>query len=698
VFQAHGPTYKIPVTVTAQPPAPARVRERGSPPPPPRERRGARRRWGLGALAILVLALVVVLILFRWDWLRGPLARYLSGRLHRPVAITGHLDVEPWSWSPQATVTGLVIGNAPWAGRTPLASLPRLTVQAKILPLIFRGQLILPLVEVDRPSADLLRDKDGRANWTIHPRAGAKPLKLPAIDHLIIRDGAVRYLDERRRIDFAGTISSNEVAAGHGQGAFVLDGKGSFNGEAFAAHVQGGPLIHVDPNRPYTFDARISAGATRLRLAGRFDHPFDFGDITGRFTVDGPDLADLWAITGIALPSSPPYSLSAGFARRQDVYALRGIAGRVGRSDLEGALTVDTSRGRPMLTGDLASRRLRLADLVAMVGGAPSHASAADLSPGEVVEGARMKAQHRLLPDVPLDTTRVRGMDGLVTYHAAAVESGHVPIEDLTMTFDLDHGLLVVDPLSLTISQGKLAGSVRIDARQATQTNAIDLRLSDARLSALIGAKDPDPPIEGGLWARARLTGTGRSVREAAAHADGTVTAVMPGGALRKTIASLMGVDLGRTAFLVITRNKTDTPIRCAVADFNAREGLLTADRIVMDTGLVQMNGSGDVDLRDETLNLKLAGKPKKISLLRLNAPITLTGRLDAPKPGVDLAHAAPQVAGAVALGVLAAPLAAVLPFVAPGLAKNADCQALVGEAQDQGVHAPLPTATRPRP
>jgi hypothetical protein len=41
------------------------------------------------------------------------------------------------------------------------------------------------------------------------------------------------------------------------------------------------------------------------------------------------------------------------------------------------------------------------------------------------------------------------------------------------------------------------------------------------------------------------------------------------------------------------------------------------------------------------------------------------------------MAKAIPQGAGAIALGVLATPVAAILPFVSAGLAKNADCQAL---------------------
>jgi hypothetical protein len=95
----------------------------------------------------------------------------------------------------------------------------------------------------------------------------------------------------------------------------------------------------------------------------------------------------------------------------------------------------------------------------------------------------------------------------------------------------------------------------------------------------------------------------------------------------------------------------------------------------------VLVTGSGDVDLRNETLNFALNGKPKKFRLVRINAPITIRGGLTSPKIGVQFAKAAPQVALGVAIGVFAAPIAAILPFVAPGLAKNADCSGLLEQA-----------------
>ncbi len=636
---------------------------------------------------VFVFAVVLFLLLFQWNWLRGPLASAISARIHRPVSITGNLEVHPWSWSPQATVNGLVIGNPAWAGPAPLATLPRVTVQVKLLPLL-TGQVILPLVEVDRPDVGLQVDPAGRSNWVFNAN---KPGKAPPIGHLIIEDGAVRFNDARRRIVFAGVVSSNERATGANRGTFVLDGGGTLAGAPFTVHVGGGPLVNVDPTRPYDFEAKVASGATHASLEGRIPHPFDLGVLTGTFTAGGPDLADLYRITGLALPNTPPYSLSAGFYRNKALFALTGLRGRLGDSDLNGALSVDDSTGRPFLAAGLSSHLLRIADLGAIVGAVPRRLAGHTVSPAQAAMAAKLRAEHRILPDSHLDVSRISGMDASVSYSAQSVEAGHMPIRALSMKVSLDHSVLNIDPLDVTLPQGRLAGSVHLDARARIPREAVDLRLTNARLETLIPpAKGGGPPaLAGGLYARIKLGGAGDSVRSAAAGANGAVTFVIPGGQMRQLYAEGMGIDATKALILLLGKSKKDTPIRCAVADFQVTNGVATARQIVLDTGVVRVSGSGDIDMRNETENLKLSGQPKKFRLVRVDAPITVAGSWVQPKIGVDIAKAAPQAALGVAVGVFAAPLAAILPFVEPGLSHNADCVALVSAARAQGAPAP---------
>jgi len=117
----------------------------------------------------------------------------------------------------------------------------------------------------------------------------------------------------------------------------------------------------------------------------------------------------------------------------------------------------------------------------------------------------------------------------------------------------------------------------------------------------------------------------------------------------------------------------------------------MTAQRLVIDTDPVRIDGSGTINLKDEVLDLRLQGKPKNFQLMRLRAPITIKGSLAHPSLGVDAGPAIAQGGIAAALGVLN-PVAAILAFVDPGLAKDANCGPLLADAKAKG--APVKQST----
>src|SRR5262249_6912243 len=155
---------------------------------------------------------------------------------------------------------------------------------------------------------------------------------------------------------------------------------------------------------------------------------------------------------------------------------------------------------------------------------------------------------------------------------------------------------------------------------------AVDARFTDLHAETFI--KSSDKPIRGTLEARAVLTGRGNSVHAAASTANGTFTAVVPKGGMRHSLAEWTGVDVLSALSLNLAGDSSDTQLRCAVASFGAKDGLLTAQQFVLDTEPVRIDGSGTINLRDETMDLKLQGKPKHFQLVRLRAPITVKGSL----------------------------------------------------------------------
>jgi hypothetical protein len=184
-------------------------------------------------------------------------------------------------------------------------------------------------------------------------------------------------------------------------------------------------------------------------------------------------------------------------------------------------------------------------------------------------------------------------------------------------------------------------------------------------------------------------------------NANGMLTVVLPNGEVRSAFAELTGINVAKGVGLLLTKPDDRVPIRCGVAQFNIKDGLMNAENLTFDTQNVLIKGKGDIKLGPEELNLEIKGEPKKIRLTRLRTPIVVKGHLLKPSVGVDIGSTAKQGAVAAALGAIATPIAAVLAFVDPGLAKDQNCAAMLAEAEHKGPRPPksdVTSADRPSP
>ena len=646
-----------------------------------------------GIVGALVLLLVVFLMLFNWDWLRGPIGRMASKQMHREVRIDGHLRVHLLTWTPRIRIERLLIGQPDWAKAArsqPFGTVDSVTVDVKLLPLLL-GRIESPLVDIERPNLVLYEDAKSRANWDFsdpNQKKSGKPFKLPPIQKFVINDGHLDVESVARKMRLTATMNSSERLQGGPAETFRLSGKGSINAAPFLLDVKGGPLINIRRDRPYPYDLNVRAADTHITAHGQISKPFDFGHVVARASITGNDLNDLYALTKLTLPNSPPYALSGDLTRDDHIIDIKNMKGRVGASDVEGHLNVDTTNKRPYLKAQLRSRLLDFADLAALFGapGASKAATGAQKAAAKSVTAGGA----RLLPDATLQVDRIRAMDGDVTYHADAVKPApNLPLKAVTLGAKLHDGLLNLNPIILTLPQGQLNGTAALNARGANPVTDVDVRLSNVQLANYIPAVGGSRPLDGTLAARAKLHGVGNSVHRAAASSSGQVTVLIPGGHIRQAFAELLGIDATAGLFQLLRKDTHDTDLRCAVADFRVTNGVMHAQRITIDTDVVVVNGEGNINLGDETLGLSFKGKPTHFRLTRLNVPLTVNGRLNSPKFGIKPAGAIVQAAAGVGLAFLFPPLA-IAPFL--GLpTKNVDCGEVTAAAETSA--APISAA-----
>jgi uncharacterized protein involved in outer membrane biogenesis len=618
------------------------------------------RRWGiwavrtLGGVAALVVVLLAVLLLVQ-SHLKDPLVRYVAAHSHRQIRVDGAFQADILSLHPKFTADGVVIGNPPWMPPGQTAEIGHLELTYALLP-----NFPLRTVVAERATLHLARKENGDSNWQALPPGSGRGTGPPLIHSLRMPNARVFLDDAPRRLKFDGHLTAQDLPGGGPTAPLRIEGAGQLNGRTANFALNGDPLATVTRDKPYRFDFMEASSGTLLTGTGDVPKPFDFHYLELQFESTGADMKDLYFLTGLGLPETGEYHLTGRFNRQDQHLEFNDLQARSGESDLHGTIVVDMlSGGAPSHSkAHLRSKLLRLADLGAQAAGRGKPGD----NPG------------LLFSTTPLHLQGARHSIFDIDYHAGTLQMGSIPVRDFATRVKINLGSIEVTPVSGTVRDGKVTGGFKIDVTKDVPRADVDLRVTHMSLGK---------SIEGPLQGRIALQGKGNSLHDLAANSAGTVTAVLPHGAMRSSLAELAGFDW-RGLGLLATGNEEDTGIRCGVASFDVKNGTLTAQRLLLDTDPVLITGDGTIDMDSEALNLQLLGRPKH-PRLRVRAPLLVHGTIKHPSFSTDPRKPMAQAGGAIALGVLLTPVAAMLAFVDPGLAKDSDCGALLAEVQKGG-------------
>jgi uncharacterized protein involved in outer membrane biogenesis len=646
--------------------------------------------WAGGAALAMTILLGIALSITDWNFARGNIESLLSSRLHRDVRIAGPLTASLLSTRPRVHVAGVTIANPEWAGSRNLAEIAQIDIEVSLRALL-RGDWVLETLVVDEPVVALIRDRNGRANFDFADSSGAthntnreargdhQAPHLPVVRRLTLRGGRLYVRDEVHKLIFEGQVEASEQLSRRGDEPFRLHGEGALNGEPFTLRFNGGPLANLRMEEPYAFQLKMTAGKTHGSADGVFAQPFDFATVSAMVHIDGENLAHLYYLTGLALPFTPPYRLSGQLQTARQEVAMQGLDGKIGASDLNGDLSVDLAPERPKLMATLHSQSLNLADLSPALGKGVRTDSEGDALDG--VAPAPLPPD-KLFPTYRFRFDRLRTMDAEVALHAASVQTERTPFQQVSIHLRLDDAVLRLDPVIMTLPQGRLTGAIKIDARAPVARTDLDLHIENVDLAQFRGKNTPEPPLAGILHARMNIAGTGNSVHDILATADGQAQAVIPHGEVRKAFAELTGVNVARGLGLLLAKDKTRATVRCGVAAMNVHQGNIDVTQMIFDTESILIKGDGHIELDQEKIDLDIAGHSKHLRIGRLRSPITVNGTLRKPTVGIDAGDATKQIGIAAILGALFSPLTAALAFIDPGLAKDANCAALLAEAK----------------
>jgi uncharacterized protein involved in outer membrane biogenesis len=647
-------------------------------------------RYWMAGTAIVLIVLVLVISFFPWDSLRGPVNRYVSEQLGRRFEITRHLSVR-LGLTTTVIAEGVEIANPEWAQEPYLLKATAAQFDIRLLPLVV-GKVVLPSIRLTEPQIGLQIEPDGRRTWAFSRDTSDKGT-APQIGSFTVDKGSLSYLAKAQGADLDVQFSLARESGNDLPLSF--NAKGRWNNGAFTANGRTGGVLKfsTDSQAPFPVEVNAAAGKTRLNAKGSIADLANMAGFDATFDLQGENLDDLYGLLGVVLPATPPYKLRGKLEKKDKVWAVSQIQGLLGKSDLSGSLSFDQSAAVPLLTGKVQSKVMDFADLAPVIGIAPSgsptpRANSANASTGSktALSGANKKAlptgtaPGKVLPRTPLDVTKLKSMNADVTYSAADIRHvKELPLDRGSVHVKLNAGILQLEPISLGVAGGTVAGTIRIDSTVAPAAIITRLDVRALQLNQLFPAVESTKTGFGKFSGQFNLTGRGNSVAQMLGSASGDVAILMGKGEISNILLEFMGLDGGEVIkFLVRGDNKVQ--LRCAAAAFDVKQGLMTSRAIVLDTSDTLVTGQGQISLANETLDLLFKPQPKDMSILSLRSPLRIGGTFADTTAGPETSAMAGRVGIALVLAAIN-PLLALAATIETGPGENADCSAVLSQA-----------------
>lgn len=651
---------------------------------------------GLIVLGAVVVAVVLLIVFWDWNWFRPLAAMEASSALGRKVTI-GHFDLK-LGRTTTVLADNVTVANPPdFPTDPPFAKIGHLAVQVNVMDYIRNRTIVIPEIDVDRPDISAMQTPDGKSNWAIS--TGSSSSKAPAsnkpgpqIGDLRITDGHAHVVIPKLRADFSLGIATREPqgnqAAGQ-EGQIVVDARGTYAGQPITGRMVGGALLTLrDTTKPYPIDLQVANGPTHVSLVGTIQDPLKFAGADLKLQFAGPDMALLYPLTGIPIPQTPPFNIAGNldYDHVHKTIKFEHFTGTVGKSDLNGDIGVAPGHERPMVTANLYSHNVQLADLGGFIGSTPGQKSTPGQTPQQRAQIARAEASPRLIPDTPINMPKLKAADIKLHYKGEHIEGRSVPLDNLVVYLEIIDGNIKLAPLDFGIGQGTIASNIdltNVDNLLHEKAN-IDFRQVD--LSRIMEATHMFHGA-GLIGGSANIDTTGDSLAAMLGNGNGELRLYMTGGGnLSALLVDLSGFEFGNSLLSAIGIPSRAT-IRCLISDFALNHGILQTQMLALDTSEADVHGAGDIDLKNETINYQIRTQANHFTIGSLPAPINITGTLKSPSIRPDLAALGIRGGIAAGLGAIFPPLA-LLPTIQLGLGAKNDCAHLVGGGREAPAKA----------
>ena len=667
----------------------------------------------IGAVvALVVIFMILVLILVDPNDYKGTIADAVKQKTGRELTFEGDMNLTFYPFFGIA-LGPLHLSNAPGFGDKPFASIKEAQLGVKVFPLL-SGKLEMNKILLDGLALNLARNKDGKTNWDDLLEEGEQEKAEPKAPEPEIEKGEAKISEfsvngvqiksaniswDDRQEDTHYDISDLNLDIGKLQPAKPFDFKLN---------------LRIKSSKPELTIIPALTGTAILDIAGR---KYTAENLNLTVTALGDELPDK------EIKASVNTTITADLS--QETLRIAGLVVEAMGVKAQGEIQAAKIRTKPSYEGSIKLSEFNPRDTLKKLGVEDVAAREDALrraSASLAFQGTTSSLNLKTL-EIHLDNTIVQGnadvakfdpptatfsvtindldLDSYMpsrkeTAKAEEPQRGQEPqkagkpdfaglrklnikgdvtvgqlkannlrMRDIKVHVVANNGVLAVDPLTAGLYDGSLNAKAGMDVKTDTPKLSVTSEINKVQAGPLLTDLMGEERLTGTTIVKMNVTSSGMEPESIKRNLNGKISFGFYDGAIK-------GVNIAkmiRDAFNVLKgRPKSaDGPLQTDFAELlgtlDITNGVAHNKDLILKSPLLRVNGEGEINLRDDTLDyllkaslvdtLKGQGGASADELLNIPAPVRITGSLQDPKYQLDVK----ELAQALAEGQLKEPV-----------------------------------------
>lgn len=581
---------------------------------------------------------------------KTPIEEIASKALSRPVRIDDSIIIST-SLTPVFTLRGLRIENTEQYTEKNFISLDLAQVQVELLPLL-KGKVHISEVSVKELDINMEEIENGEVNWifsspdtsSAQPEKEKEPVAEDAAkdnkqqlesDTLVVRKLAfdniiVEYLSPgaTKPSQFELVNCNGKMLPGE---PLLLDAKGSVQSFPYTLDLSISSLEDFLVNNRSGMELSIVLAETNFTFKGDINLEKAHQELIVETAVSGSNLNNLNDLLLLNLPPMTDYAVDARLRLKKHVMNLENLVIKTGSSGLKGNALIN-KREKTEVTLNLESPLIQLNDFIFD----DWSWTAENVDKEEEDTGKEKKPEEKTAKTGKqelIDPAVLAELDVKLSVRADSVLSGTDKLGQGALEASLLNGRLSIEQLDLSVPGGSITMSASVKPGKQQSDASLKAKMKNFDIGILVRRQKPEAKMGGLINLDVDLKSVATSPDQILANGNGYLDFSGDLDNLASGIIDLWAVNL--VAAIVSSSQKEQSEINCTVGRWSVTDGKLVPDAFFIDTSKIRICGKGQVDFKNNRVDITVSPTPKRPEFFSLATPVEIHGSLDDLKFGV---------------------------------------------------------------